>query len=104
MATRTLNARAAPTPLGLACWSALLGLLLALGACGTLAPLDAATREAHMSQAVPLSTVRQNFAETSRIGMHRLLRALDGHAPGTANRKLQAQLIIRESSQITPAN
>ncbi|MFK4760065.1 LacI family DNA-binding transcriptional regulator [Microbacterium sp. ZW T5_45] len=55
-------------------------------------------------QAVPLSTVRQNFAETSRIGMHRLLRALDGHAPGTANRKLQAQLIIRESSQITPAN
>lgn len=55
-------------------------------------------------QAVPLSTVRQNFAETSRVGMHRLLRALDGHAPGTAHRKLQAQLIIRESSQITPAN
>ena len=56
MAPRIPIARRAPAPLGLARWSALLCLLLALGACGTLAPLDAATREAHMSEAVPLST------------------------------------------------
>jgi len=51
--------------------------------------------------AVPLTTVRQNFAEVSRIGMHRLLRALDGHVPESLHRALPAELVIRESS-ITP--
>lgn len=48
---------------------------------------------------VPLTTVRQDFAETSRIGMHRLLRALDGHAPESTHRTLRAHLVIRESSR-----
>ncbi|MGN8026887.1 LacI family DNA-binding transcriptional regulator [Microbacterium sp. 22242] len=52
---------------------------------------------------VPLTTVRQDFAEISRIGMHRLLRALEGHAPESLQRALPAQLVIRESSS-TPSS
>ncbi|GAA4784231.1 LacI family DNA-binding transcriptional regulator [Microbacterium gilvum] len=53
--------------------------------------------------AVPLTTVRQDFAETSRVGMHRLLRALDGHVHDDLHRTLPAQLVIRASSTASPA-
>ena len=51
---------------------------------------------------VPLTTVRQDFVETSRLGMHRLLRALDGHPPADLRRTVPAQLVIRASS-VLPA-
>ena len=50
----------------------------------------------------PLTTVKQDFAEVTRIAMHRLIRTLEGHAPADRHRSVPAQLIVRSSSG--PAN
>ncbi|MCJ1674637.1 MULTISPECIES: LacI family DNA-binding transcriptional regulator [unclassified Rathayibacter] len=50
----------------------------------------------------PLTTVKQDFAEVTRIAMHRMIRTLDGHAPTERHRSVPAQLIVRASSG--PAN
>ncbi|WP_197409357.1 MULTISPECIES: LacI family DNA-binding transcriptional regulator [unclassified Rathayibacter] len=46
----------------------------------------------------PLTTVKQDFAEVTRIAMHRMIRTLDGHAPADRHRSVPAQLIVRASS------
>lgn len=47
---------------------------------------------------VPLTTVRQDFAESSRLGVHRLIRAIDGHPPSETRRTVPAPLVIRAST------
>lgn len=46
----------------------------------------------------PLTTVRQDFAEVTRVAMHRLIRTLEGHAPVERHRSVPAQLVIRSST------
>jgi DNA-binding LacI/PurR family transcriptional regulator len=47
---------------------------------------------------VPLTTVRQDLAEATRLGMHRLFRALEGHPPIELQRTAQVQLVTRAST------
>lgn len=47
---------------------------------------------------VPLTTIRQDFDEVTRVAVHRLIRTIEGHPPTTLHRSVPAQLIIRESS------
>lgn len=48
--------------------------------------------------AVPLTTVRQDFAEVTRLAMHRLLRTIEGHPPTERHRSIPTQLVVREST------
>jgi DNA-binding LacI/PurR family transcriptional regulator len=48
--------------------------------------------------AVPLTTVRQDFAEVTRLAMHRLFRTIDGHPPTERHRHIPTQLVVREST------
>jgi DNA-binding LacI/PurR family transcriptional regulator len=50
----------------------------------------------------PLTTVKQDFAEVTRLAMHRMIRTLDGHAPAERHRSVPAQLMVRASAG--PAN
>ncbi|MFS2028682.1 MULTISPECIES: LacI family DNA-binding transcriptional regulator [unclassified Curtobacterium] len=47
---------------------------------------------------VPLTTIRQDFDEATRLAMHRLFRTLDGHPPAERHRMLPGQLITRATS------
>ena len=47
---------------------------------------------------VPLTTIRQDFDEVTRVAVHRLIRTIEGHPPTTLHRSVPAQLIIREST------
>ncbi|WFR67080.1 substrate-binding domain-containing protein [Curtobacterium flaccumfaciens] len=46
----------------------------------------------------PLTTIRQDFEEATRLAMHRLFRTLDGHPPAERHRMLPGQLITRATS------
>ncbi len=46
----------------------------------------------------PLTTIRQDFDESTRLAMHRLFRTLDGHPPAERHRMLPGQLITRATS------
>ncbi|WP_139244232.1 LacI family DNA-binding transcriptional regulator [Arthrobacter alpinus] len=46
----------------------------------------------------PLTTIRQDFDEVTRLAVHRLIRTIEGHPPTTLHRSVPAQLIIREST------
>jgi DNA-binding LacI/PurR family transcriptional regulator len=46
----------------------------------------------------PLTTVRQDFAELTRLAMHRLIRTIEGHPPPDRHRAVPAQLMIRSST------
>jgi LacI family transcriptional regulator len=50
----------------------------------------------------PLTTIRQDFAEVTRLAMHRLIRTIEGHPPSERHRSVPAQLTIRSSTG--PAN
>jgi DNA-binding LacI/PurR family transcriptional regulator len=47
---------------------------------------------------VPLTTVRQDFTEVTRLAMHRLIRTLEGHPPAERHRSVPAQLVTRSST------
>lgn len=50
----------------------------------------------------PLTTVRQDFAEVTRLAMHRLLRTIEGRPPAERHRLVPAQLVVRESAAPPP--
>lgn len=47
---------------------------------------------------VPLTTVRQDFGEVTRLGMHRLFRTLEGQPPAERHRRIPTQLVVRDST------
>lgn len=53
---------------------------------------------------VPLTTVQQDFDETARIGVHRLIHALEGHPLTQAPRLIPAPLVVRSSSGRPPTS
>jgi DNA-binding LacI/PurR family transcriptional regulator len=46
----------------------------------------------------PLTTVRQNLDEVARLGMHTLIRAIDGSAPSRGSKKIPVELVVRAST------
>jgi DNA-binding LacI/PurR family transcriptional regulator len=52
--------------------------------------------------AVPLTTVKQDFDETARIGVHRLIRAIEGQPLAPTPRLIPAPLVVRASSMRPP--
>lgn len=50
----------------------------------------------------PLTTVRQDFAEVTRLAVHRLVRAIEGRPPAERLRLVPAQLVVRESTAPPP--
>ncbi|MFD6444278.1 LacI family DNA-binding transcriptional regulator [Promicromonospora sp. NPDC060204] len=50
----------------------------------------------------PLTTVRQDFAEVTRLAVHRLVRAVEGRPPTERNRLVPTQLVVRESTAPPP--
>jgi DNA-binding LacI/PurR family transcriptional regulator len=46
----------------------------------------------------PLTTVRQDFAEVTRLAVHRLVRTIEGRPPAERRRLIPAQLVVRESA------
>lgn len=46
----------------------------------------------------PLTTVRQDFAEVTRLAVHRLVGTIEGRPPAERHRLIPAQLIVREST------
>ncbi|MFE7504069.1 LacI family DNA-binding transcriptional regulator [Promicromonospora sp. NPDC057488] len=46
----------------------------------------------------PLTTVRQDFAEVTRLAVHRLVRAIEGRPPAERHRLVPTQLVVREST------
>ncbi|WP_275003393.1 LacI family DNA-binding transcriptional regulator [Promicromonospora iranensis] len=50
-----------------------------------------------------LTTVRQDFAEVTRLAMHRLVRTIEGRPPAERHRLIPAQLVVRESAAPPPA-
>lgn len=53
--------------------------------------------------ATPLTTMRQDFVEATRLAMHRLIRTLDGHAPAERERLVPAHLVQRATTAPPPA-
>jgi DNA-binding LacI/PurR family transcriptional regulator len=50
-----------------------------------------------------LTTVRQDFAEVTRLAMHRLVRTIEGRPPAERHRLIPAQLVVRESAAPPPS-
>ncbi|MEV0893935.1 LacI family DNA-binding transcriptional regulator [Promicromonospora sp. NPDC050262] len=50
----------------------------------------------------PLTTVRQDFAEVTRLAVHRLVRAVEGRPPAERQRLVPTQLVVRESTAPPP--
>lgn len=50
-----------------------------------------------------LTTVRQDFAEVTRLAMHRLVRTIEGRPPAERHRLVPAQLVVRESTAPPPS-
>jgi DNA-binding LacI/PurR family transcriptional regulator len=50
----------------------------------------------------PLTTVRQDFAEVTRLAVHRLVRTIEGRPPAERHRLVPAQLVVRESAAPPP--
>jgi DNA-binding LacI/PurR family transcriptional regulator len=46
----------------------------------------------------PLTTIRQDFPEVTRLAVHRLIRTLEGHPPPERQRSVPAQLTVRSST------
>ncbi|WP_020015147.1 LacI family DNA-binding transcriptional regulator [Promicromonospora sukumoe] len=46
----------------------------------------------------PLTTVRQDFTEVTRLAVHRLVRAIEGRPPAERHRLVPTQLVVREST------
>jgi DNA-binding LacI/PurR family transcriptional regulator len=46
----------------------------------------------------PLTTMRQDFAEVTRLAVHQLVRTLEGHPPTERQRPVPARLTIRSST------
>ncbi|MFC8800122.1 LacI family DNA-binding transcriptional regulator [Promicromonospora sp. NPDC057138] len=51
----------------------------------------------------PLTTVRQDFAEVTRLAVHRLVRTIEGRPPAERRRLVPAQLVVRESTAPPPS-
>jgi DNA-binding LacI/PurR family transcriptional regulator len=47
---------------------------------------------------IPLTTVRQDIDESTRVAMHRLFRFLEGHPPAESERIVPATLVVRAST------
>ncbi|WP_207211967.1 LacI family DNA-binding transcriptional regulator [Promicromonospora panici] len=50
----------------------------------------------------PLTTVRQDFAEVTRLAVHRLVRTIEGRPPAERRRLVPAQLVVRQSAAPPP--
>ena len=50
----------------------------------------------------PLTTVRQDFAEVTRLAVHRLVRTIEGRPPAERLRLVPTQLVVRESTARPP--
>ncbi|MFI2489136.1 LacI family DNA-binding transcriptional regulator [Promicromonospora kroppenstedtii] len=50
----------------------------------------------------PLTTVRQDFAEVTRLAVHRLVRTIEGHPPADRHRLVPTQLVVRDSTAPPP--
>ncbi|MFC4627276.1 LacI family DNA-binding transcriptional regulator [Promicromonospora alba] len=50
-----------------------------------------------------LTTVRQDFAEVTRLAVHRLVGTIEGRPPAERHRLIPAQLIVRESTAPPPS-
>jgi DNA-binding LacI/PurR family transcriptional regulator len=50
-----------------------------------------------------LTTVRQDFAEVTRLAVHRLVGSIEGRPPAERHRLVPAQLIVRESTAPPPS-
>jgi DNA-binding LacI/PurR family transcriptional regulator len=50
----------------------------------------------------PLTTVRQDFAEVTRLAVHRLVSTIEGRPPAERHRLVPAQLVVRESTARPP--
>lgn len=50
----------------------------------------------------PLTTVRQDFAEVTRLAVHRLVSTIEGRPPAERHRLIPAQLVVRESTAPPP--
>lgn len=46
----------------------------------------------------PLTTVRQDFAEVTRLAVHRLVGTIEGRPPAERHRLVPTQLVVREST------
>jgi DNA-binding LacI/PurR family transcriptional regulator len=51
----------------------------------------------------PLTTVRQDFAEVTRLAVHRLVGTIEGRPPAERYRLVPTQLVVRESTAPPPA-
>ncbi|MFD6140818.1 LacI family DNA-binding transcriptional regulator [Promicromonospora sp. NPDC060271] len=51
----------------------------------------------------PLTTVRQDFAEVTRLAVHRLVGTIEGRPPAERHRLVPARLIVRESTAPPPS-
>ncbi|MFI2364500.1 LacI family DNA-binding transcriptional regulator [Promicromonospora sp. NPDC019610] len=51
-----------------------------------------------------LTTVRQDFAEVTRLAVHRLLRAVEGRPAAERNRLVPTRLVVRESTAPPPGS
>ncbi|MFI8523835.1 LacI family DNA-binding transcriptional regulator [Promicromonospora sukumoe] len=52
----------------------------------------------------PLTTVRQDFAEVTRLAVHRLVRAMEGRAPAERHRLVPTELVVRETTAPPPGS
>jgi DNA-binding LacI/PurR family transcriptional regulator len=50
----------------------------------------------------PLTTVRQDFAEVTRLAVHRLVSTIEGRPPAERRRLVPARLVVRESAAQPP--
>lgn len=50
----------------------------------------------------PLTTVRQDFTEVTRLAVHRLVRTIEGRPPAEQHRLVPTQLVVRESTAPLP--
>ncbi|GAA2228403.1 LacI family DNA-binding transcriptional regulator [Promicromonospora sukumoe] len=50
----------------------------------------------------PLTTVRQDFAEVTRLAVHRLVRAMEGRPPAERHRLIPTELVVRETTAPPP--
>ncbi|MGW2091371.1 LacI family DNA-binding transcriptional regulator [Promicromonospora sukumoe] len=51
----------------------------------------------------PLTTVRQDFAEVTRLAVHRLVRAVEGRPPAERHRLVPTELVVRETTAPPPS-
>jgi DNA-binding LacI/PurR family transcriptional regulator len=54
--------------------------------------------------ATPLTTVRQDFAEVTRLAVYRLVSTIEGRPPAERHRLVPAQLVVRESAAPPPSS